>query len=303
MTASSSSSSTHPLRGIGLMLGAMALLPFLDVCAKLLGQQGMPVVEVVWARMTFGAALALPLAWRTAGAAALVPQRPLVHVVRAAFLLGATGFFFTSLAYMAIADALALFFVQPLLVTALSPLVLRERVTGPRWAAVVVGFVGTLVIIRPGWQVMHPGMGLALAAGASMALYMLITRRISGTADALVTTLHTNAAGAVLASLAVVPVFQAPTASQWGLFVLLASIAAFGHYLIVRAYDVAEASLLAPLAYSEMVMATAAGWWFFGDFPDRWTFVGVGILVVSAIALSIGERRADVLAEREFEQP
>jgi drug/metabolite transporter (DMT)-like permease len=81
-----------------------------------------------------------------------------------------------------------------------------------------------------------------------------------------------------------------PNLDQWLLFVLMAAIATFGHFLIVKAYDHAEASLLAPLAYAEMIMAVAAGWYFFGDFPDRWTFVGVGILIACAIYISYRER-------------
>ena len=295
----------HPqtLRGIALMLAAMAILPFLDVCAKILGRQGVPVIEVVWARMVFGTLFTLPFAWRAAGAGALVPARPVVHGFRAAFLIGATAFFFLGLQYMPIADTLAIFFVQPLVVTALSPFVLGERVDGRRWAAVVVGFLGTLVIIRPGIQAVNAGVLFALAAGLSMALYMLMTRRIAGSAPAVVTTFQTNLAGAALASLAVAPVFEPPAPQQWGLFVLLAVIAGVGHYLIVRAYDLCQASLLAPLAYSEMIMATAAGWWFFGDLPDVWTFAGVGILIGSAVVISLGEHGRLALAEREFEQP
>lgn len=295
----------HPqtLRGIALMLAAMAILPFLDVCAKILGRQGVPVIEVVWARMVFGTLFTLPFAWRAAGAGVLVPARPVVHGFRAAFLIGATAFFFLGLQYMPIADTLAIFFVQPLVVTALSPFVLGERVDGRRWAAVVVGFLGTLVIIRPGIQAVNAGVLFALAAGLSMAIYMLMTRRIAGSAPAVVTTFQTNLAGAALASLAVAPVFEPPAPQQWGLFVLLAVIAGVGHYLIVRAYDLCQASLLAPLAYSEMIMATAAGWWFFGDLPDLWTFAGVGILIGSAVVISLGEHGRLALAEREFEQP
>lgn len=293
----------HTLRGIALMLAAMAILPFLDVCAKILGRQGVPVIEVVWARMVFGTLFTLPFAWRAAGQGVLVPARPVVHGFRAAFLIGATAFFFLGLRYMPIADTLAIFFVQPLVVTALSPVVLGERVDGRRWAAVVVGFLGTLVIIRPGIQAVNAGVVFALAAGLSMALYMLMTRRIAGSAPAVVTTFQTNLAGAALASLAVAPVFEPPAPQQWGLFALLAVIAGAGHYLIVRAYDLCQASLLAPLAYSEMIMATVAGWWFFGDLPDVWTFVGVGILIGSAVVISLGEHGRLALAEREFEQP
>lgn len=291
------------LAGVALMLGAMALLPFLDVVAKHLGQRGLPVMQAVWARMVFGAALTLPFVIAIGGARAIVPDRPALHLVRAGLLITATFFFFRSLKTLPIADALALFFVQPLIVTALSPLVLGEHVGPRRWAAVAAGFAGTLVIIRPGFQTVTGGMVFALMAGLSLALYMLMTRRISGRNHAMVTTFHTSLLGAAIATLAVWPVWQAPQPVEWGLFLLLGMIATGGHFLIVRAYDHCEASLLAPLAYTEMIMATAVGWWFFGDFPDGWTFAGVAILIASAIYISVRERQVGAAPPRDFEQP
>ncbi|MGH6854020.1 MAG: DMT family transporter [Aestuariivirga sp.] len=292
-----------PLAGIALMLAAMAILPFLDVAAKFLGQQGVPVMQIVWARMMFGCILTLPFALLAGGPASLVPAMPVLHTFRAAFLMGATGSFFFALRYLPIADALAIFFVQPLLVTLLSPVVLGEKVGVQRWTAVVIGFIGTLIIIRPGFVAFNPGVPLALAAGTSLAIYILMTRKIAGGADAMVTTFHTNLAGSVLASAIVIFIWEAPTFSQWGLFVILAFIAGLGHYLIVRAYDYGEASLLAPLAYTEMIAAVAAGWWFFGDFPDMWTFLGVGILIACAIHISLRERHHNIPPPRDFEQP
>lgn len=278
--------------GVGLMLGAMALLPFLDVVAKMLGEQGMPVIQIVWARMAFGALLTLPFTLRHGGPAAILPDRPAYHTLRAALLIGATFLFFSALTYLPIADALAIFFVQPLILTAISPFVLGEKVGPRRWTAVAVGFAGTLVIIRPGFTELNPGTFLALGAGAALACYFAMTRRISGTAPAMVTTFHTSLMGTIITTALILTVWQAPTATQWGLLFLIGLIATVGHYLIVRAYDHAEASLLAPLAYTEMVMATLAGWWFFGDFPDGWTFAGVAILIACATYISVRERKA-----------
>jgi drug/metabolite transporter (DMT)-like permease len=291
---------SRSLTGISFMLSAMAILPFLDVCAKFLGRQGMPVLEIVWARMFFGLLLTLPFALPLAGPKVLIPANPVLHIVRASLLIAATGFFFLALHYLSIADTLSIFFVQPLVVTALSPIVLGEHVRLRRWLAVATGFAGTLIIIRPGFQALSPGMILALAAGCSLALYMLLTRRISGQTPAVVTTLHTNMAGTLITSMLMAFIWTPPEPAQWGLMILLAFIAGSGHFLIVKAYDHAEASLLAPLAYAEMIMATAAGWWFFGDFPDAWTFVGVGVLIISAVYISL---RESVDSARDFEQP
>jgi drug/metabolite transporter (DMT)-like permease len=295
--------SKSPLLGIGLMITAMAVLPFLDVIAKYLGQQGVPVMQIVWARLFFGAILTLPFAIRIAGVKGLMPNMPLMHAVRACFIIAATAFFFWALHYLPIADTLAIFFVQPLIVTMLSPIMLGEHVGIRRWSAVAVGFAGTLIIIRPGFEELNPGVFLALASGTCLALYLLLTRKISGSAPPMLTTFYTSLMGGLITSVIVLFVWETPTAEQWAFFVLLSFIANGGHYLIIRAYDNAEASLLAPLAYTEIVMATIAGWYFFGDFPDGWTFIGVGILIASAIYISWRERVRNVEPIRDFEQP
>jgi drug/metabolite transporter (DMT)-like permease len=280
----------RPLIGVALMITAMMLLPYLDVVAKFLGQQGMPVMQIVWARMAFGTLLTLPFVLRHGGPAAIRPDQPWYHTLRAALLIAATFLFFTALKYLPIADALAIFFVQPLILTAISPFVLGERVGPRRWAAVFVGFIGTLIIIRPGMAEVNPGTFYALGAGAALACYFAMTRRIAGRAPAMVTTFHTSLIGTVLTTALIIGTWQTPTPTQWGLLFLIGLIATLGHYCIVRAYDHAEASLLAPLAYTEMVMATFAGWWFFGDLPDGYTLLGVTILIASAIYISVRER-------------
>lgn len=281
---------TAPLIGVAFMLGAMASLPFIDVFAKFLGQQGVPVLQIVWARLSVGALVALPFALSHRGPKGLIPDRPVYHGLRATFLILATFCFFLSLKFLPIADALAIFFVQPLVVTVLSALVLKEAVPRNRWAAVAVGFAGTLIIIRPGFVALNPGSLLALAAGTFLAIYFVMTRHIAGRAPAMVTTFQTNAVGAVFLSLAMPFVWHPPTPTQWLMCAGLGAIATFGHYLIVRAYDYSEASLLAPLAYTEMVVATAVGWYFFGDFPDALTFLGVAVLIACALYITLTER-------------
>ncbi len=276
------------------MLAAMTALPFLDVLAKVLGEQGVPVLQIVWARVAFGAALTLPFALRHAGARGLMPPNPLFHLFRAGFLICATFTFFLSLTYLPIADALALFFVQPLVVTILSALVLGEKVGPRRWAAVAVGFIGTLIIIRPGFVEVNPGSLLALAAGAFLGIYFVMSAKIAAQAPPMVITFQTNFIGAVLISGAMPLVWLPPSPAQWAMFVGMGVVANLGHLLILNAYRRAEASLLAPLAYTEMIGATLVGWWFFGDFPDGWTFLGVGVLIGCAIYISVRERSAKI---------
>jgi drug/metabolite transporter (DMT)-like permease len=292
-----------PLTGILLMLAAMLVLPFLDVAAKFLGQMEMPVIESVWARFFFGTLVNLPFVLKNRPVSALRTNMPVMHTVRAALVLASTALFFLALHYLPIADTLAIYFVQPLIVTLLSPVILKEQVGLRRWIAVVIGFIGTLIIIRPGFQAINAGVLFALLSGTTSAVYMILTRRIAGRADPIVTMFHTNVAGAVLSTLMVGFFWVTPSLEQWGLLLLIAFIAFIGHYLVIAAYHYAEASLLAPMAYAEMIMAVVCGWWFFSDLPDRWTFTGVGILIACAIYISYRERVRGVPIEPTPPQP
>jgi drug/metabolite transporter (DMT)-like permease len=174
----------------------------------------------------------------------------------------------------------------------LSALALRERVGPRRWAAVAAGFVGTLIIIRPGIVEVNPGTLYALGAGVALGSYFVMTRAMAGVADAMVLTFQTSAIGAALMTLALPLLWVPPSAEQWAMLAALGVIATLGHVLITKAYVHAEASLLAPLAFTEIVMATVLGYAFFGDLPDRWTVLGVTILIASAVYISVRERKA-----------
>jgi drug/metabolite transporter (DMT)-like permease len=283
-------SHSKPLIGISLMVAAMLLMPFLDVVAKFLGQQNVPIVQIVWGRLMFGTLMTAPLVLKSEGLGGLIPQQPLLHFARAMLVAIATGLFFWALKYQGIAETLAIYFVQPLVVTMLSPFVLGEKVGIRRWLAVFVGFMGTLIIIRPGFQNINPGMLMALGAGTCSGVYMLLSRILAGQNRAIASTFHTSLAGTILVSIVAYFFWETPTTQQWFMFALLAFFATLGNYLAIRALEYAEASLLAPFGYAEMIMAVAAGWYFFGDFPDAWTFLGVGILIACAIYISYRER-------------
>jgi drug/metabolite transporter (DMT)-like permease len=283
---------SRPLLGIMFMLAAMAILPVIDVFAKKLGQAGMPILIVVWARALFGGLMTLPFALKSEGLRAFRPAQPVRQLLRALLLFGATFLFFSALKFLPIADALAIFFVNPLVIVILSALVLRERVGPRRWAAVAVGFVGTLIIIRPGLVEVNPGTLFALGAGLALGSYFVMTRAMAGAADAMVLNFQTSAIGAALMALALPALWVAPSPAQWVMLAALGAIATLGHVLITKAYEHGEASLLAPLAFTEIVMATVLGYAFFGDLPDRWTVLGVVILIGSAIYISVRERQA-----------
>ena len=279
----------HVLRGVMLMLIAMAILPLLDGFAKILGEH-LPVLQIVWARMVFSTIVTLPFVLAMRKARWWRPHNTGVLALRGVLLMISTWLFVTGLKHLPMADTLAIFFVMPLIVTALSPLVLKEPVDAQAWAAVAVGFAGTLIIIRPGFEELNVGVLAALGAGFAQAVYMLLTRRIAGVTDAMVTNLHTSLAGAVIASALVPVVWTPPAATDWALMLGIGIVAATGHYFIIRAYDFAPAPVLAPLAYTEMIGATVIGFLLFGDLPDRWTIAGVLILIASAIYISLRHR-------------
>lgn len=277
------------LVGIGFMLLAMSVVPLMDSIAKLLTVR-FDTIQLVWARYFFHAVVLFPIVLWRYGRQALLPARPLLQLLRGGFLFGSTVLFFAALATMPLADALAMVFIYPFIITALSPLVLGEAVGRRRWAAVAVGFLGTLLIVRPGIGVMQQGAVLALAAGASYACYVLATRKLAGSAPPLVTLAFTGLLGAAVSSLLVSAVWLAPSPLEWLLMVAMGLIAACGHLFLIIAHERAPASYLAPCGYFEIVSASILGLVIFGDFPDTWTCLGIAVVVASGVYISLREQ-------------
>lgn len=279
-----------PLLGISLMVGAMLLFPYLDVCAKFLGQWGIPVIEIVWARLFFGMVITAPILLVKEGAQALRPRDSKINALRGFTLVISTMMFFWALKYLGVAETLAIYFVQPLFITALAPWVLKEKVGLNRWIAVAIGFVGVLIIIRPGFMELNPGVFLAAGSGFGSAITLLLTRKLAGNSSAIANTFYTSLFGSVIAGIALIPFWQTPNWEELALMVLLSTIGTTANFLTILAMQFAEASLLAPFGYTEMINAVLGGWLFFGDFPDHWTFVGVAVLITCAIYISFRER-------------
>lgn len=276
-------------KGIALMLLAMALVPMIDVFAKQLALQGLAALQIIFMRMAWGTLLLLPLVlWmRHRGRARQVePTGAAMTFLLGLTSLGAGVFFFAALRWLSIADTLAISFVQPLFVTLMSRYLLKERVDALRWIALAVGFVATLVIVRPGSSAFNPASLLALASGACMAAYAIVVRSGAGRRSALAVTFQTHAVAALIALPLMALVWQAPTAGQWLTGLTLAVFGLAGQYMIIRAYDHCEASLLAPLSYTEIVTSTMVSWWFFREVPDAWTFTGVAVLIGCAITVA-----------------
>jgi len=290
----------NPLLGIALMVSAMLLFPFLDVCAKFLGQWGIPVIEIVWARLFFGMVVTAPILLFTEGVQSLKPRDAKINALRGFALVVSTMMFFGALRFQGVAETLSIYFVQPLFITALAPLVLKEKVGLNRWVAVGIGFVGVLIIVRPGFMQLNPGVFLAAGSGFGSAITLLLTRKLAGNSSALANTFYTSLFGSIFAGIALIPFWVTPSLNEFLVMIVMSAIGTSANFLTILAMQFAEASLLAPFGYTEMVNAVLGGWLFFGDFPDGWTFVGVAVLIACALYISYRERAATTSAPEQI---
>ncbi len=276
----------RPWAAMGLLLLAQQLIPLLDTLAKLLTQD-FSIWQVAWARFVFHLLPLLPLIyWRHGMAAFFRVRQPRLQMLRSLFMVAATCLFFGALARIPLADAVALIFIAPLVITALAPVFLGETVDARRWAAVGFGFLGVLIIVRPGFQSVELGTLLALGCGCAFAGYAIATRHLSLSAPPLVTLAMTAVVGSLVLSLLVVvegSLWRPPSGQEWAMMVALGMVAALAHLLMILAYERAPASLLAPFSYTEIVGASILGYLVFDQFPDLFTWIGIGIIIVSGI--------------------
>ncbi len=284
----------NPLTGIAIICLGFFIIPAMDALGKYLSTT-YSVWQISWARFFFHFLFLAPFVlWRYRLKAILLPRQGL-QVLRGGFLMGATICFFGALAVLPLADTLALSFISPLLVTLLSPWLLGEKVGWRRRLAVGLGFVGVLIIVRPGFQEVSFGSLLALGSGCSFAFYVIATKKLAGTAPPLVTLTYTALLGNVVLSGVMLAggegVWIWPDTEAWAMMAGIGAIAVVGHFLLIRSYDFAEASLLAPFYYSEMIMSATLGYLVFGDFPDSWTWAGIAIIVASGVYIALRERK------------
>jgi drug/metabolite transporter (DMT)-like permease len=272
------------LKAIGLMVLGFSLVPGMDAIVKYLSGE-YSVFQLSWVRFVFHLVFVLPIVWWR-HRRAIWPRMPRLQLARGVLQLATTLLFFAAISHIPIADALALLFVYPLLVTALSPVLLGEHVRGTQWLAIAIGLVGVLFILRPGTGAFHWAGVFALGASVSFALYMITTRRVAGTSPPLVTLVYSAVVGAIVLTLGAPWFWIPPQPSDWALMMLMGLLAACGHFAIVKAFELAPASRIAPFGYVEIVAATALGYFVFGDFPDAWTFVGIGIITAAGVLVS-----------------
>ncbi|MGH8801484.1 MAG: DMT family transporter [Casimicrobiaceae bacterium] len=246
---------------------------------------------VVWARYAGQMVVVTPFAWNRAGGGFWRTRNLRLQLLRSLFLLCATLGFWGGLRYLPLAEASSITFLAPIIVVALSWPILGERATRARRVASIVGFVGILVLLRPGSAVMHPALVLLLGAAFSNALYQLLTRRLLG--ESLHTTLFYSASvGTVVLTLALPWAIGSEQAGVGALVALifLGVFAGLGHWLMTRAYLQAPAALLSPFTYLQILWATAFGFVFFGQHPDALSAAGMGIVIASGVLLAAWER-------------
>ncbi len=273
-----------------LNLCGWLLLPFMDGIAKYLSTE-IHFIQVVWGRYFFMLLISIPLALIFFRNELKFPNSISVQLWRSFFLFLSTIFFFYSISIVSLAEALTLAFVSPIIVTILSIFFLNEKVGIHRWIAVFVGFLGVLVIIRPGFINLNFASLSALGAGISYAFYIIYTRKLSLTDSAIVTLIFTGSIGCLLISF-IVPLFWTNLNLQQILFlILLAFIGTMGHFLIILSLRLGEASKLAPLGYFEITTNILVGYVFFDDLPDIWIYLGLSLIVISGIYIFIRENR------------
>jgi drug/metabolite transporter (DMT)-like permease len=267
------------------------ILAGMDVTAKFLALN-IPILMVIWGRYFFHTVLTfVTYGVKQRSFEFLRAKRPGLQFLRAAALFGATSTMYVAITKMPLGDAAAIQFFAPVLVTVFSGLFLGEHVGARRWFAVVCAFVGVLLVARPGFG----GLGwitvLPMLTAILLATYMVMTRIIRTKDSSAATTFYSTALGAVMLTLMVPFVWQDLTPSQWGLMVIMGGAGATGHFLLVKAFHAAEASMLAPFTYSQVVAAIFWGFIIFGDVPSLWTFAGSTIIICSGIYVWYRETR------------
>ena len=277
------------MKAIIFNLLAWVMLPIMDGFAKYLSAE-LPVLQITWARYFFTVVFTFPLMLFFFKKYLVWTDKPKLQLIRGLILLTANISFFYSISVISLPKALTLAFVAPLVVTAFSPFFLGESVGYRRWAAVIIGFIGSLVVIRPGFLEINLASLAALGTGIMYGFYLIITRKLSTSDNPLLTLLLTGVVGAIIATTFMPFVWVSPTFNQWSIMAAIGLFACIGHLFIILSLKYADASKLAPFSYFEIVTNIIIAYYFFGDFPDSWTFLGLFIIVFSGIYISRREK-------------
>jgi drug/metabolite transporter (DMT)-like permease len=275
--------------GILYMVATTLFFVTLDTLAKV-ALQNYPVIMVVWARFTFH--LIFMVAILSANLRHYVNSGALrLQLVRSALMLMTNFLFFMGLRTTPIATATSINFLGPIIVTLLSVPLLGESVGLRRWTGVIIGFLGALIIIRPGSGIIGPGALFLLGAATSHALYQIITRKIRAVDDPLTTLLYTAIVGCVVTSAIVPSQWVMPELVHWPILIGLGATGAIGHFFLIKALQAAPAAAVVPYSYLSLAWAIAYGFVLFAELPDFWTMIGAAIIAASGIYIFYREQK------------
>lgn len=277
-----------PLRGIALFLAATTLFAIADTIAKFLTTE-LPIVQINWMRYLIFAAMALLLTTRTSGHAFRV-HRPRLQLLRGMCVVSSSVLFIYGIREIPLAEAASIGFVAPLLITVLSIPLLGEVVGIRRWAAVVIGLIGVLVVMRPGTSAFQPAALLVVASACCWSLGLILTRKMAGTERAATTLFWSATTGLVVLSILLPFNFKLPTPAQLGLALVQGVLSSVGQWMVIQAHRTAPASTLAPIIYVQLIWSTIAGYLVFAAFPDGWTVLGATIIIASGLYTAHRER-------------
>ena len=287
----------RPFKGIALILASTVFLGTSDVTAKYLSAT-LPSIEIAWIRFLVFALIMSPAMVPGSPLYALQSSRPGLQLLRGAALVGSSLFFISGLRFLPIAEASATGFVAPLFVTALSIIFLGEKVGMRRWIATAVGLVGVIIILRPGTGAFHPAAFFPLVSALAWACTLIMTRMMSGSDRAITTMTYSAVAGLCILSAMVPFVWVTPTWHDIMFGVLIGVASTAGQWIVVLAFRYADASVLAPFSYTQLLWVSILGFLVFGEVPDIWTITGAAFIVASGLYTAHRERirRSQLLA-------
>ncbi len=273
------------MRAIILNASAWMIVPFMDAIAKYLSSS-MDVLQITWSRYFFTVIFALFIMLLFDRKSLVWSKKPLLQLIRGLIFVFSTYLFFYAISEISLPKALTLAFVAPICVTAMSPFFLNEKVGLRRWTAVSMGFIGTLIVIRPGFIEINLATLAALGNGICYGFYLIITRKLRTFDNSLLTLLFAGTVGTIVMSFFMPSVWINPSNSQWVMMALIGFIAALAHFLIIYSLNLADASKLAPLGYTEIITNIILSYYIFNELPDNWTYLGLFIIVLSGLYIS-----------------
>ena len=270
------------MKAIILNLSAWTMLPVMDGFAKYLSLS-LPVLQITWARYFFTVVIIFPLMFFLFKQKIRFSQKPELQLLRGILLFFANVLFFYSISKISLSKALTLAFIAPLIVTFFSPIFLNEKVGLKRWIAVIIGFLGSLIVIRPGFLEFNLATIAAIGTGFMYGFYLIVTRKLSNVDNPLLTLLLTGVVGAFIGTFALPFGWVNPTLNEWFILFLVGLFASIGHLLLILSLKFAEASKLAPFGYFEIIPNIIIGYYFFNNLPDIYHLSGLLIIIGSGL--------------------